>query len=255
MENLATQAVVAALAGNWEEAIKINKKILKTTPNDLNALNRLAYAYQVTNELVKSKTTYQKVVKLDKYNIIATKNLERLSQWKGKKRQPANLNKISTNSDIFLEEPGKTKLVTLINLAPLSTISVLRPSQPVKLCVKRKSILATDESNKYIGALPDDLAFKLMRFLKNNYKYTCFIKSSAKGNVVVFVREVQRGKRLKNQPSFPAGTSELDYLIIPPIDVTVQDKPTEKPLVTSDEDLGEEKPLESDEEEKEEEEN
>ncbi len=236
MDELAAQAVQAALLGNWQEAIKINKKILKNHPNDINTLNRLGYAYQAANDLVKSKSVYQKALKLDKYNAIAIKNLERLSLWKGKKRLQNGSQALSNSSDLFLEEPGKTKLIPLINLAPLSTISLLRPSQTVQLCVKRKGVVVLTEDKKYIGALPDDLAFKLMRFLKNHYQYSSFIKSAEKGSVTVFIREIKRGKRLQNQPSFPAGSSDLEYLIIQPLDVQTENENKEKHQ-TADDDL------------------
>lgn len=252
MAELAQLAVSAALAGNWEEAVKINKKILKNSPSDINTLNRLAYAYQALNDLPKSKSTYQKTLKLDKYNAIATKNLERLNLWKGKKGLNNSPQNISANVSVFLEEPGKTRLVTLINLAPLSTVSLLRPSQPVELSVKRKSVLIVTDNNKYIGALPDDLAFKIMRFLKNNYKYTCFIKSADKNNVTVFLREIQRGKRLINQPSFPAGSNDLDYHIIAPIEVEQDTKTEDKHVTSADDDLSED-PKETPEEKEEEE--
>lgn len=239
MEELAQLAVKAALSGNWEEAIKINKKILKNSPSDINTLNRLAYAYQAVNDLVKSKSAYQKTLKLDKYNAIATKNLERLSLWKGKKRQDNTVQKISADATVFLEEPGKTRLVTLINLAPLSTISLLRPSQPVEFSIKRKSVLIVTDNNKYIGALPDDLAFKLMRFLKNNYQYNCFIKSAEKNCVTVFLREIQRGKKLINQPSFPAGANELADKNFAPLEVAQEFKTEDKHVTNPDDDLAE----------------
>ncbi len=240
MEELAQLAVKAALAGNWDEAVKINKKILKNSPSDINSLNRLVYAYQALNDLTKSKSTYQKTLKLDKYNAIATKNLERLNLWKGKKGLNNSIQNISANATVFLEEPGKTKLVALINLAPLSTVSLLRPSQPVELSVKRKSVLIVTDNDKYIGALPDDLAFKIMRFLKNNYQYTCFIKSADKNSVTVFLREIQRGKRLINQPSFPAGSNDLDYHLIAPIEVAQDAKTVDKHVTSADDDLNDE---------------
>jgi len=41
--DLAQEAILAALSGDWGKALKINQEILKTSPNDIDALNRLRY--------------------------------------------------------------------------------------------------------------------------------------------------------------------------------------------------------------------
>ncbi|MCL5675725.1 MAG: tetratricopeptide repeat protein [Patescibacteria group bacterium] len=250
MEELNQQAVSFALSGSWDEAVKINKKILKTNPNYIDALNRLAFAYQALGNIQKAKLTYGRVLKLDKYNNIAVKNLERLNLFKGKKKIATLKQAVNNRVDSFLEEPGKTKLISLVNLAPLSVISQLRPSQPIALCSKRKSIMVVDQNEKYVGALPDDLAFKLMRFLAAGYTYSGVIRSAEKNSVVVLIRELTRGKKYKNQPSFPAGNSDLEYVIIPPLDIsedpTLEEK---KPVIPDDDFSDKEEPERENEEE------
>src|SRR3989344_4600825 len=44
---LKTQAVQTALSGNWEKAIDINKSLIKEDPSDIDALNRLAFAFTI----------------------------------------------------------------------------------------------------------------------------------------------------------------------------------------------------------------
>lgn len=237
MEELDKLAVKLALSGRWEEAVKINKKILKNNPEDTAALNRLAFAYQAQGEISKAKSAYTKVLKLDKYNNIALKNIQRLSLLKGKKKLHTFKQAVNNQLDSFLEEPGKTKVVSLVNLAPLSVISQLRPSQPVNLGCKRKSLMVFDQNEKYLGALPDDLAFKLMRFLNAGYKYNAVVRSAEKNNVVILIRELSRGKKYKNQPSFPSGNSDLEYVIIPPLDILEEPALAEKKPVLPDDDF------------------
>ena len=109
-------AIKNALTQNWKEAIRINCDLLKIEPQNTETLNRLAYAYLKSGNLTCSKSTYKKVLKIDKYNPIALKNLKWLE----------NVNQddivcdptISSTPTIFLEEPGKTKIVILVDPAP-----------------------------------------------------------------------------------------------------------------------------------------
>ena len=45
MVSLKAQAVQNALTGEWTNAITINQQILQEEPNDIDTLNRLAYAF------------------------------------------------------------------------------------------------------------------------------------------------------------------------------------------------------------------
>jgi hypothetical protein len=53
-----------------------------------------------------------------------------------------------------------------------------------------------------LGAIPDDISFRLIRCLKAGNTYHIFIKNISKNNLNIFIREISRGTRLKNQPSF-----------------------------------------------------
>ena len=120
-QTLKTSAIASAMSGNWQEALKLNLQILKTDSENCEVLNRIAQAYKLLGNNKKSITTYRKVLRIDKYNVIATRNLDILKNRR-QEPQPHFVNNQKANVDIFLEEPGKTKLVNLINLAPASQI-------------------------------------------------------------------------------------------------------------------------------------
>lgn len=219
---MVSQAIKAALEGDWNLAIILNKKLIKTEPENCEALNRLAQAYKSVGQNDKAVTHYKKVVRIDKYNKIALRNLEVLKNCKSvKSQQTATAGNITLNSDLFLEEVGKTKLISLINLAPSSRILSISPMQSLTMEIKRKSIFITDNFNNYLGALPDDLSYRLIKFLNAGYKYECLAKSIEKNNLHVLLRETVRSKKLNNQPTFPLGNNEHDYLVINAPDVSV----------------------------------
>ena len=54
---LKTQAIQTALSGNWEKAIDINKSLIKEDPSDIDALNRLAFAFTILGKTKDAKST------------------------------------------------------------------------------------------------------------------------------------------------------------------------------------------------------
>ena len=111
-ENLTQKAVDLAIKCNWTEAIKINLKILKSNSNDIEALNRLSRSYYENGNTVNAKKTSLKVIKIDPNNNIALKAIEKYKQVKTSSKR------IHQNVDpsVFIEKPGKTKLINLINV-------------------------------------------------------------------------------------------------------------------------------------------
>lgn len=205
MSDLLQTAINAALSQDWQKAITANQNLLKENKNDVNSMNRLAHAYAQMGKIPEAKKLYKKILTLDKYNIIAQKNLEKLNALPKSAKSNQRLSPLtySLSPSQFLEEPGKTKTVALKNTAPASVLSHLNPGTPVVLFPKKHSIDIRTLNKIYIGALPDDFAFRLLRFLKVGYEYESFIKSASKNSVAIFIREIKRAKRFKSQPTFP----------------------------------------------------
>jgi tetratricopeptide (TPR) repeat protein len=209
--DLAQAAIAAALSGNWKEAIKFNSQILKNNPRDIDALSRLARAYAETGKISKAKSLSQKVLKIDPFNPIATKCL---AKWKGLKKGQAENHK-PTSAEAFLEEPGKTKLVTLLYPGDSKLLAKLDAGDEVKLTphAHRVSILTLD--GKYVGRLPDDLAARLRHLLKAGNQYKALIKSVDPKEIRVFIRELSRASGYEDTPSFSA--EKIEYIsFIPP---------------------------------------
>ncbi|MGH7245383.1 MAG: tetratricopeptide repeat protein [Candidatus Levyibacteriota bacterium] len=199
---LTSQAIQIALTGNWEMAISVNKEILKENPNDLDALNRLAFAYTVRGKIREAKKTYQRVLDIDKLNSLALKNLKKLSELPVSKQTARS---VQILSNTFLEESGKTKVLTLINAAPPKAIRTLQVGQAVQLSIKRLKIFVLDDKKQYIGMLPDDIGKRITLFLKGGNMYEACVKSADNHTVSIFIKETKRATKFKNQPSFLLG--------------------------------------------------
>ena len=201
-------AIDAALCNNWQKALELNTKILKENPDDLDCMNRLGKAFLELGNTKKAVSLFKEVLKLNQYDPIASKNLLRAQTSSPKKSNRAPLAPFAAIS--FLEEPGKTKMITLVNVAPTKTLLSLRCADCVSLTSKRHSMLVENADGTYLGALPDDLGHRLMVLIQGGNEYDAFVKSVSKGMLVLFIREKKRSKRFKNTPSFPSGNS--DYL-------------------------------------------
>lgn len=201
-------AINAALAQNWESAIEINKEVLKKNKEDLDCLSRLAFAYTQSGDLEKAKKIYKKILSLDKYNNLALKNLNKITTSTGSKKSSFIHERV--NPGLFIEEPGKTKVVTLKNIAPLKIIYQLNIGDTVVISPKKHGVEIRGLDKTYYGALPDDIAFRLLKFISAGNTYIACIKNIQKNLVSVFIRELSRGKKLELQPTF-SPSSLKDY--------------------------------------------
>lgn len=203
-------AIAAALAQNWKEAIRINTAILKENKHAIDALNRLGYAYGKVGQLAAAKKTFQKVLALDEYNLVAQKNLKKLGSVKAKditSSQGAS----AMSPMVFLEEPGITKLVECIHVAPAPVLATLFSGQEVTLRAGSHAVELRANGKTYIGALPDDLSFKIIKLTAAGNTYQAIIKSVEKNSLTVLLRELSRGKKFTHQPSFISTTSYVPF--------------------------------------------
>lgn len=205
-----TQAIQTALKGDWQKAVELNSQILEESPEDIDALNRLGFAFASLGNVKQAKSTYQKVLSLDVQNPIALKNLKRLTGLDTKKMTPP-LTFVPMNN-IFIEEPGKTKVVDLINVADQKVVGKLRCGETLVLQVKRMKIFVLDQEKMYIGMLPDDLSKRLIKFINGGNTYEAFVKTVNNHRVSIFMKETKRTNRFRNQPSF--ATSDKSRFVL-----------------------------------------
>ncbi len=197
---LKTQAVQTALQGDWQAAVILNQMLLEEDPTDIDALNRLAFAKISLGEIKEAKSIYQKVLTLDENNPIALKNLQRLNDTSPQTN--GNLMQHFKVSNVFIEEPGKTKVTDLINTADRKLLTQIRNGEQLTLTIKRMKIFAYDSQKQYIGMLPHDIGNRLIKFIEGGNHYEAYVKIIENTNVTVLLKEVKKAAKFKNQPSF-----------------------------------------------------
>lgn len=219
MSSTHIQAIHSALSENWDEAVKLNLEILSKSPEDIEALNRLGFAYLRCGNIKKAREAYEKVISLDHYNAIALKNLQKAKVQGGSKTIRGSSKSSGTkvvSPAFFLEEPGKTKIVTLVNVAPSRILFSLSIGESVSLVSKKHTVELRGRKGVYLGALPDDLGFRLRRLILSGNRYIAYVKSVGKNSLTIFIKEVKRGRRFKNQPTFPINGDLPIYSFVHP---------------------------------------
>lgn len=199
--NLEKNAIDAAINGAWDEAVKINEQIIKNDKKNIDAYLRLGFAYMQKGDLKKAKAAYLKAKKIQPENYIIEKNLEKIKILEAKKNKPYSTSTLSPYA--FLDIPGKTKSVSLVNCGQKNILASLTIGQEVFFNIKKRRIEIRTEKKEYIGYLPDDVSKRLSIFIKAGSEFKCYIKEADIKNVVVFIKEEKRGKKVLRYAPFP----------------------------------------------------
>jgi len=200
------QAIALAMQGKWKEAIEINKTILNDFPDDVDAYNRLGRAYLETGIFPEAKKAYEKSLHLDPYNAIAKKNLVRLSHIQEAPKSSKDHSR--TVEPHFIEEAGKSGVVTLQNLASSKTLIRLVAGDQAYLKADANNLIVRSGTGEYIGQVEPRHAQRLLRFTKAGNKYSAAIISATENKVTVIIRETYQHPDLVGQPSFPPRWAE-----------------------------------------------
>jgi len=195
MQDLTNKAVQALLDANWEEAVELNSIILQDNPRNIPALNRLGRAYTELDQKDSAFDVYNKVLKLDKFNPIATRCLRLLPDKVGHCD-------VELSGEDFIDQAGLTKSTSLIKLASKEILLALKYKQVLTLVPRKRLVYILTETSVQLGALPDDLSFKLGKLMKTGYSYAACVKSATDNTLTIFIREIKRPTRLTASPSF-----------------------------------------------------
>lgn len=203
IEQLENQAVNAAVNFDWKLAIDINKRLIKLDKKNLAAFLRLGFASIQLQKFDEAIKYYRKALKIQPNNNVAKENLERAKVLQFKKPKKNKKTIIYLDPNLFLEIPGKTKSVSLVNLGQKNILALLSVGQEVFLKFKKRKVEVRTKDNEYMGSLPDDLSRRLLVFLKAKSKYRVYIKEANLSRITVFICEERKGQKVQQYLSFP----------------------------------------------------
>ncbi|MDO8497184.1 MAG: tetratricopeptide repeat protein [bacterium] len=200
---LEQQAIDSAIALQWKSAIIINERLLDLDSENIGACLRLGFAHLQMKNLKQAKKYYSKAAKIQPKNRVALENLERITILEDKGMSQPSKEQTSLNPSLFLDVPGMTKTVTLVNVGQKNHIAELDLGQTIVLKAKKRKVEVRTSNDIYIGTLPDDLSKRLIYFIKAKSAYVGYIKEAEPNKVTIFIREEKKGKKVAHFLSFP----------------------------------------------------
>ncbi len=202
------EAIALAIEGRWREAVAANMSIISDFPNDVNAHNRLGRAYMELGEYSQAREAYRQALEIDPYNVIAKKNLNRLSQL-GEPVASSEVDSRTAEPHHFIEEVGKAGAVNLHRLAPPEILAGMVAGNKVYLKIDGASLIVENGRGEYLGEIEPKYAQRLIKLMGGGNRYAAAIISSTENAVNVIIREVYQDPSQAGQLSFsPRGFEE-----------------------------------------------
>src|SRR6185295_9718097 len=108
----------------------------------------------------------------------------------------------------FIEEPGKTRTIEVVDLAMPKVLINLRTGEPVLLNVSKTEVSIISEDDRRLGKLENTWGQEIAQAINLGSQFSAVVKSVKVGkdpknsSFSVFLRETKRSKKLAN-PLFP----------------------------------------------------
>ena len=197
----AEDAVQLAIAGKWDEAVKLNKFIVDSFGADEETQNRLGKALSELGKLKEAKASYEAALKLNPMNSIAKRNAARINALMHQK-EGLKVGGIRVDLNLFVEEMGKT-VITTVESSPPDICSKVAAGDVAELKIEGDGISAETSRGVRLGLLEAKLARRLIKFMRGGNRYQAGVTSCDGSTVKLIVRETYQDPRFAGKPSFP----------------------------------------------------
>lgn len=205
-QELEEQAVQMALAGHWDRAAQLNRRLLERYPDNVDALNRLGKALMELDQYEKAQAAYSRALELDPHNRIARRNLERLTglmddTQRGAPSESERRERIPL--DLFISESGKSAIVPVRGVVDPKVRQKLSRGEIVRLVPSEQTVLVETDKGEKLGRLDARVGRRLAEFIQIGNRYAAAIAQVDERGLHVFIRETQQHPRLLDRLSFP----------------------------------------------------
>jgi tetratricopeptide (TPR) repeat protein len=205
---LAQQAITFAMQSRWQEAADVNRRIVEMTPGDAEAFNRLGKAYTELGQISEARSAYEDALKADPANLIAQRNLDRLSRiTDAEASELAKRAGQKLDPQFFMEETGKTGLTALRAVAGSDVLATLTAGDQVELREDEGHLVVTTTGGVRIGVVDDALAARITRLMQTGNQYQAGIVGVDNHEVRIIIRETFQAPQNAGRISFPPRVS------------------------------------------------
>lgn len=207
----AKKAVELAMHSHWDEAVVMNRAILRDFPEDLEAQNRLGKALSELGRNREAREAFQRALEISPNSGIARKNLDRLMSL-GDQDAPRSQGSVETAAKVFIEESGKATTTSLVSLAPSSALLKLAPGHRVSLEIENRRVKVVSAAGEYVGSVEPRLTARLLRLVRGGNQYEAAVTSADPNELTIIIRETFKHPSQTGIVSFPSRAG-ADYRV------------------------------------------
>jgi tetratricopeptide (TPR) repeat protein len=193
-------AIQLAIQSRWEEAEQVNRQLLATFPEDVDANNRLGKALTELGRYAEARAAYARAIELDSGNGIARKNLARLATLGDGAVAPTPGEKVDPR--LFVEETGKSG-VTVLKRPNASALAHMTAGDRVYLRREDNSLAVENSHGEQLGNIDSRVALRLIKFMDGGNEYSAAIASLAEHQCRIMIKETFQHPSQSGKLSFP----------------------------------------------------
>ena len=200
------EAIQAALESRWSEALGINQALLERHGADEDTFNRLGKALTELGRLDEALEAYSSALRLNPLNLIAQKNVRKLSAMLEQKEQLAAGGR-AIDVELFTEEPGKSALTILRAPGEKLTV-VVAPGDVVELLPEDGQLRAETARGVPLGEVEPKIARRLLPLIESGNRYTAAVARVEDQAIEIIIREVFQAPENARKASFPLSRTQ-----------------------------------------------
>ncbi len=195
------EAIQLALESRWNEAVAVNRALLERHGEEEDTFNRLGKALSELGQPEEALDAYQQSLRLNPLNIIAQKNVRKLSALLQAPSRPEGM-AAAIDVDLFTEEPGKSGITVLVPPAGGVDVAVA-PGDVVELHVDHGQLRARTVRGIDLGDVDTKLARRLVPLTITGNRYSAAVARVDDRRIEVMIRETYQAPENARKTSFP----------------------------------------------------
>lgn len=196
-KQLSEQAVKLAVNSRWDEAVAVNREMIRVFGEEAEALNRLGKALSEVGQITEARKAYGRAIEIDPSNTIARRNLDRLATMSD--TAVASASRLDTR--LFVEETGKAT-VAVLEAVDSAQAALLDAGDVVELEVQGNAVNVKTTDGKYIGMVAPRIGLRLAKMMTAGNEYAAAMVTTS-GDLRVMIRETYQHPSQIGRVSFP----------------------------------------------------
>jgi tetratricopeptide (TPR) repeat protein len=195
------EAIALALESKWSDALAVNQALLERHGPDEDTHNRIGKALTELGRLDEAMEAYSTTLQLNPLNLIAQKNVRKLSAMVEAKGHVASAAQ-TIDVELFTEEPGKSGL-TVLSPPDEGVAVAVAPGDVVDLAADGAVLRAKTARGVALGEVEPKLARRLLPLIATGNRYTAAVARVADAHIEIIIREVFQAPENAQKSSFP----------------------------------------------------